>query len=189
VLKNLKMLLACSSTFIMMSYVPFTQAKILKQNAYGILISPNLRVIDGDTIHFASQGEKYRIRLMGIDAPEKDQRFGTESTQALANCIRQAKKVQIEWVKKDKYDRLLAKVRADDTDCNLLQVKKGYAWHYKYYQDDQPFIDRYTYSSAEHISKQLKLGLWMDDHPIAPWDWRRKISMDAPYGTKKPTKR
>ncbi len=60
----------------------------------------------------------------------------------------------------------------DGQDINLIQVKQGYAWHYKYYQKDQSEIDRILYSSAELDAKKRTIGLWA--YPaIPPWEYRR----------------
>lgn len=139
----------------------------------GIAISSTVYVVDGDTIRLKDRGEWKRVRLQGIDAPEKDQAFGKDSTEALVTCVYKAKKIRVEWNKKDKYGRLLGKVLADGMDCNLSQIKLGYAWHYKLYQQDQTDLDRQLYSKEEIISRHSNTGLWKDKCPTPPWDWRR----------------
>lgn len=148
-------------------------AKAPKYSSTGIAISNTLYVVDGDTIRLKDNGEWHRVRLQGIDAPEKDQNFGKESTQGLANCLYKAKKIKVEWSKKDIYGRLLGKVIVDGIDCNLFQIKQGYAWHYKLYQQDQTYLDRELYATEEVISRQARKGLWRNKCPTPPWDWRR----------------
>ena len=131
-------------------------------------------VIDGDTISgIDPQGKTLRIRLTGIDAPENDQPMGQQSLKSLEQCL-SSKPLIINWSKTDKYQRLLAKVIADKKDCNLQQIINGYAWHYKYFEADQPAIDRLHYAQAELKARSQKVGLWKFSCPIAPWDWRRK---------------
>ena len=154
--------------------ISYASANTPHYSSIGAVISNIIYVIDGDTIRVKDKSEWKRVRLQGIDAPEKDQIFGKDSTQALATCIYKAKKVRIEWSKKDRYGRLLGKVIADEVDCNLSQIKQGSAWHYKSYQKDQTFLDRKLYAEAEITSRNSRIGLWKEKCPIPPWDWRRK---------------
>lgn len=135
----------------------------------------SVRVIDGDTLEVIPvSGQSERVRLMGIDAPESDQPYGNTSKSSLETCVSLGN-VTIEWIKKDQYDRLVGKVLVNSKDCNLEQVKKGMAWHYKQYQSEQTQSDQLTYSNAEVLARGAKVGLWQDSCPIAPWDWRKGI--------------
>ena len=94
-------------------------------------------VEDGDTITVLdSFNQNHRIRLQGIDAPEKAEAFGTRSGQNLSQVIFD-RVVTIEWSKHDRYRRIVGKVTLDGRDICLEQVRAGMAWHYKYYQDEQ----------------------------------------------------
>jgi endonuclease YncB( thermonuclease family) len=147
-----------------------------------------IKVADGDTITIEDyQGGKHRIRLMGIDAPEKDQPYGDVATQSLAKLV-SGKTVTIEYEKLDRYKRIIGKVLVDPpgevfcmaldcvkkVDAGLEQIRKGLAWHYKKYQGEQNEDDRGTYSGAEVDAREKLLGLWKDNIPMAPWEWRRK---------------
>lgn len=166
--------MACSLVlFLNLNCISSIYANNPRYSSAGIVISNILYVVDGDTIHIKDKDEWKKIRLQGIDAPEKDQAFGKESMRVLANCLYKAKKIRIEWTEKDKYGRLLGKVLVDETDCNLSQIKQGYAWHYKFYQKDQTDLDRQLYSNAEIESRKSKIGLWKEKCPTPPWDWRR----------------
>jgi endonuclease YncB( thermonuclease family) len=147
-----------------------------------------IKVADGDTITIVDDlGEKHRIRLAGIDAPEKDQPYGDISTQGL-NKLVSGKTVTIEYEKRDRYKRIVGKVLVDPPgdvfcmaldcvkkiDAGLEQIKKGLAWHYKYYQMEQSEEDRTLYSEAESEARAKQIGLWKDEEPMAPWVWRRK---------------
>lgn len=131
-------------------------------------------VSDGDTITVLDQQKNsYKIRLQGIDAPEKKQAFGEKSKQSLHDLVH-SKQVRIEYDKEDKYGRIVGKVTVDDVDVCLQQLVLGMAWHYKKYQNEQSVSDRALYSETELKSKSLKLGLWSDDTPMPPWEFRKK---------------
>ena len=131
-------------------------------------------VSDGDTITVLDQQKNsYKIRLQGIDAPEKKQAFGEKSKQSLQDLVH-SKQVRIEYDKEDKYGRIVGKVTLDDVDVCLQQLVLGMAWHYKKYQNEQSVSDRALYSETELKSKSLKLGLWSDATPMPPWEFRKK---------------
>ena len=96
-----------------------------------------VRVADGDTITVLGPGNKqHKIRLMGIDAPEKAQPFGSKSRDSLASMVA-GRNVIVEWHKRDRYGRLVGQVFADSRDVGLVQVERGMAWHYKDYQRER----------------------------------------------------
>ena len=126
------------------------------------------RVSDGDTIHVVTDGNvKFKVRLDRIDAPEKDQPYGKESTAYLTKLIK-GRTVRVEWQKKDKYERILGIVLLDKTDINLKMVETGNAWHYSYFDKTA------EYAAAESEAKSKKLGLWVDgDTVVSPYQWRK----------------
>ena len=131
-------------------------------------------VADGDTITVLdAEKTQHKIRLQGIDAPEKAQAFGAKSKQALYEMVH-GKTVQVSFEKSDKYGRILGKVLLDGQDICHQQIKAGLAWHYKKYQNQQPLADRDAYSASETAAKNEKLGLWSDPRPLAPWDFRKR---------------
>lgn len=131
-------------------------------------------VADGDTITVLdAEKTQHKIRLQGIDAPEKAQAFGAKSKQALYEMVH-GKTVQVSFEKSDKYGRILGKVLLDGQDICHQQIKVGLAWHYKKYQNQQPLVDRDAYSASETAAKNEKLGLWSDPRPMAPWDFRKR---------------
>jgi endonuclease YncB( thermonuclease family) len=130
-------------------------------------------VADGDTITVLdASNELHKIRLSGIDAPEKKQPFATISKQSLSNLIFN-RAVIIHWQKRDSYGRIVGKVMLDDVDMNLEQIKAGMAWFYRQYQKQLSLEDQTAYATAEQEAKANKLGLWIDEAPIAPWHFRR----------------
>ena len=131
-------------------------------------------VSDGDTITILdSAKEQHKIRLTGIDAPEKAQAFGQASKKVLSELVFN-KEVEVLWVKHDRYQRILGKVLLNGQDICLEQVKRGMAWHYKKYQHEQSPEDRTYYSDAETQARKSRLGLWSDDTPIEPAEFRHK---------------
>lgn len=114
-------------------------------------------------------------RLAGIDAPEKRQAFGNVSKQSLVDMVA-GQAVAVEWVKVDKYGRKLGKVLLAGLDCNLVQVKRGLAWHYKQYQREQSSADRQSYAAAEIEARAAKLGLWRDAAPVPPWGLGTRVN-------------
>ena len=130
-------------------------------------------VTDGDTLTLlATDASRQTIRLMGIDAPEKDQPFGTESRANLVS-IALNREALVEFHKRDVYGRLVGKVWIDGVDINLEQVRAGLAWHYKEYQSEQSPADRVLYAVEEVRARAAALGLWSAPAPIPPWDWRK----------------
>ena len=81
--------------------------------------------------------------------------------------------VEVEYDKRDRYGRIIGKLIKDGQDINLLQIKQGCAWHYKYYEKDQPQLDRMLYSSAEIEARDKAIGLWSAP-AMPPWEFRRK---------------
>lgn len=129
-------------------------------------------VADGDTITVLDADRvQHKIRLSGIDAPERSQAFGRRSKEHLAGLV-SGEQVTVETDKTDRYGRSVGKVLLQGRDINLAIVVAGLAWHYKKYESEQPASDRRLYASAEVQARELRVGLWRDREPMAPWDWR-----------------
>lgn len=130
-------------------------------------------VADGDTITVLdSSNTQYKIRLAGIDAPEKKQAFGNVSKQSLSDLV-YGKQVDVDWEKQDRYGRTVGKVFVNGTNANLVQVKRGLAWYYKKYQNELILDDRLDYLHAQEAAESSKVGLWADREPTPPWDFRK----------------
>lgn len=130
-------------------------------------------VADGDTLTvLKSNNRQTRVRLQGIDAPESRQAFGQVSKRNLSDLVFD-REITVEYEKTDRYGRTLGKVVAFGRDVNLEQVKAGLAWHYKHYQEEQTPEDRRLYADAEAEARRARRGLWADQNPIPPWDFRR----------------
>ncbi|SFU66642.1 thermonuclease family protein [Nitrosospira multiformis] len=146
----------------------FAQAEILSGRV--------VKIADGDTLTVLDKSNRqHKIRLVGIDAPERKQPFGTVSRQNLADLVF-GKEVAVEWHKQDRYQRVLGKVLLNGQDVNLKQIKAGLAWHYKQYDKDLRLADKRLYAEAQKAADLKGIGLWSDPSPVAPWDFRHNKS-------------
>jgi micrococcal nuclease len=133
-----------------------------------------VRVIDGDTVVVLDANRtQYRIRLAGIDAPERKQPFGQRSKQYLASQIA-GQDVAINWDKYDRYHRIVGKIIYDGQHVDLAMVRAGLAWWYRHYAHEQSAADRVLYEDAETKAKAERKGLWIDPDPLPPWEWRHR---------------
>jgi endonuclease YncB( thermonuclease family) len=131
-------------------------------------------VSDGDTVTILdAYNKQHKIRLSGIDAPEKAQAFGKKSKESLSEMVF-GKSVDVEWDKQDRYGRTVGKIMLGGLDICLEQVKRGMAWHYKQYQNEQSPEDRDAYAKSESQAQDRKMGLWRDPAPIEPAVFRQK---------------
>ncbi len=139
------------------------------------LTSKVVKITDGDTLYVLDANYKeHKIRLAGIDAPERKQAYGLAFRKYLASIVA-GKQVSIEYQKRDRYGRILGKVLLDGIDVCLEQVKVGFAWHYKKYQHEQSAEDRELYADAKNKARNERLGLWRENNPMPPWEYRRLL--------------
>ncbi len=132
------------------------------------------KVADGDSITVLDNtNTQHRIRLQGIDAPERKQSFGNASRKYLASLVA-GKEITVKWDKRDRYRRIVGVIIVDGQDVNLAQVKAGMAWFYRYYQKELSRENRKLYAQAEDQARSGRLGLWQDKNPMPPWEWRRQ---------------
>lgn len=124
-------------------------------------------IADGDTLTVLEGREQIKVRLANIDAPEKKQPFGQRSRQSLADlCFRKQATLQVQDV--DRYGRTVAVVVCDGIEANREQVARGLAWTYVKYNKDL------TLPAIQESAREAKLGLWRDQQPVPPWEWRRE---------------
>lgn len=153
---------------LLLSWMPFFVAA---EQFTGVVVG----VSDGDTLTILDDDKlRHKIRLAGIDAPEKAQPFGQASKQSLSDLVF-GKLVTVDSGKTDRYGREIGKVFVDGFDVNLEQIKRGLAWHYKTYQREQHVDDRQSYASAEQVASDGHFGLWQDTTPVAPWVFRHPV--------------
>ena len=123
-------------------------------------------VHDGDTVTLLIAGnQQLKIRLAQIDAPELDQAFGQQSKQSLSDMVFN-KTIKVDKETTDKYGRTVGTLIVEGVDANKEQVKQGMAWVYKQYLHDKSLIP------LEETARQIKVGLWVDVNPLAPWSYR-----------------
>ena len=124
------------------------------------------RVTDGDTIVLI---DRTRVRLHGIDAPERDQPYGPIATAALENMV--ARSVYLVEVDEDRYGRLVGQLyhSKEGYDINASMVCAGYARWYERYAPDGQILD-----DCQIKARQAPKGLWQDEDPRPPWEWGRR---------------
>lgn len=131
-------------------------------------------IADGDTLTLLdARRQQHRVRLAGIDAPEKRQAFGQRAKQSLS-AMAYLRLATVHGTKSDRYGRLLGKVIVGGVDLNLRQLEVGMAWHYKAYQREQSALDREAYADAENAARASLRGLWAMPRPMPPWEFRRR---------------
>lgn len=127
-----------------------------------------IKVSDGDTVTLLTDDyTQVKVRLFGIDCPEKNQDFGQKARRFVADqCLQ--KNVLVEKKGEDKYKRTLGIVFIDNVNLNELLLSKGLAWHYKFFSKSA------KYAELEQQAKKNKINIWSQPNPIAPWDFRKK---------------
>lgn len=132
-------------------------------------LCPVFDVLDGDTIIVLFNGKKIRVRLLGIDAPEKDQLYGLQSRHTLSGILAD-KHVTLSHTSIGRYRRTVAMVHCEGLNVNLEMIRRGGAWVYEKYC---PSYLRQDWLNYQEIAKNGQVGLWSSLNPIAPWTWRR----------------
>ncbi len=139
-------------------------------------------ITDGDTITLLdAQNQQHKIRLAGIDAPEKKQPFGNVAKQRMADMVF-GKEVRADARKKDRYGRTIGRVwvvppiarhlSPKTLDAGMALLTLGLAWQYKQYAKEQPEEERGQYAFAEEEARRRRIGLWHDTDPVPPREWR-----------------
>jgi endonuclease YncB( thermonuclease family) len=127
-----------------------------------------IKIIDGDSIKVQDKdGKEYEVQIEGTDAPEAKQPFGSESTDTMSQWVKD-KAVKVSWNKKDNFDRLLAQVYVEGKHVNTEMIRAGMAWHFKRYNKSKEL------AAVEDEARKEKRGLWAQDKPVAPWDYRKE---------------
>ncbi|MEY4526599.1 MAG: Micrococcal nuclease [Nitrospirota bacterium] len=126
-------------------------------------------VLDGDTIEVLHSNKPERIRLNGIDCPEKGQAYGQKAKQA-ASALIFGKEVTLHTHGKDKYRRTIADViLPDGTKVNQELVKHGWCWWYQKYAPKDVVLE-----GLEIEAREKRKGLWAEPYPVPPWEWRKQ---------------
>ena len=151
------------TAFLITLFFVFTGAQII-QNIQGKVVG----VSDGDTITILTKDNvQIKVRLEGIDCPEKKQAFGQKAKQFTSDMAF-GKNVTLKKSGQDRYGRTLGYIiLPDNKNLNKEILKAGFAWHFKKYNKDAEL------ANLEIQARKSKRGLWSDPNPIAPWDFRK----------------
>lgn len=129
-------------------------------------------VADGDTISLQTADKvQRRIRLDGIDAPERTQPYSQTAKRSLSAMVYR-QQVTAECSRRDPYGRDVCKVLGNGRDVGLAQIQRGLAWHFKRHTGAQSPDDRAAYAQAEEQAQAARRGLWQDSSPVPPWEFR-----------------
>jgi len=171
---------ALTNGFALLSAFTFSVSCLAGDVIQGRVVS----VSDGDTITLLdADHQQHKIRLSGIDAPEKAQPFGQRSKENLSRLIF-GRDVAVEWRKKDRYGRTVGKVMVAEPACREAacpkildachaQIVAGMAWWYRQYAREQESGDSNRYEQSELEARARRIGLWSDPQPTPPWEWRK----------------
>ena len=126
-------------------------------------------VLDGDTLEVLHNRHPERIRLSGIDCPEKGQPYGHQAKQATSALV-YGKEVILQTHGRDKSGRTIADVLLPDgTHVNHTLVKNGWCWWYQKYAPGDTVLEQ-----LEVAAREGKRGLRQDAHPVPPGEWRKR---------------
>lgn len=127
-------------------------------------------VSDGDTIKVLHDDQQEKIRIYGVDCPEKAQAFGQKAKDFTASMVA-GKVVDVEPVDQDRYGRTVGIVTVAGRNLNEELVRSGFAWVYRQYCRRGECS---TWLQEEGQARAARIGLWADPVPVPPWDWRRE---------------
>ena len=125
-------------------------------------------VLDGDTVDVMHEGRAVRVRLAGIDCPEKRQPFGKRAKQR-ASQLAFGNIVAVDVVDEDRYGRAIGSVTLPDGGrLDEIMIREGLAWWYRQYSKDERL------GALEAEARTARRGLWSEPSPVPPWEWRRE---------------
>lgn len=154
------------SIVILFVLIGCKSSPLLSLSTEKVLHGQVIDVLDGDTVKLRSDWHIYKIRLAGIDAPEKQQAYGVQSKIYLEHLIAD-KDVSIKVLSCDQYGRYVSKIYLNGKDINGEMIRSGYAWHY-YHFDSNP-----VYAGFMLDAQRSNRGLWQEVHPTPPWIFRK----------------
>lgn len=119
----------------------------------------------GDMLTLLVDEKPLKVRLANIDAPEKGQPFGRRSRQSLSQlCLGKDASFKEQDVD---HGLVVAVVNCGNEDASSAQVERGMAWVYTRYNQDL------TLPGLEAMARRDRRGLWVDDAPAPPWEFRK----------------
>ena len=111
---------------------------------------------------------QHKIRLYGIDTPERDQPYGLAARRALTRFI-DANNLGVVVVEPDSYGRQVGTLYSNGVNINQAMVASGNAWWYRHYARNEREL-----AAAEREARDESRGLWAGPDAVAPWEWRRQ---------------
>jgi len=141
---------------LLLSFISFAQ-----------LTGKVVAIADGDTFTMLVNKQQIKIRLHGIDCPEKGQDFSQVAKDFLSDYVFD-KVVTVSTKSKDRYRRTIGIVTVDGKNVNEKLLEAGLAWHFKKY-DKNP-----AWAKLEEVARKNKRGLWVNGNPVPPWEWRKR---------------
>jgi endonuclease YncB( thermonuclease family) len=127
-----------------------------------------IKIMDGDTYELLLEDNStIRVRMDGIDAPEKGMPFSKKAKNYLTTLCKD-QTITVEKTNEDRYGRILGFTFLEDgRELSREMLKAGYAWHYKKYNSDPDL------AALENEAREAKRGLWQDKNPMTPWENRK----------------
>jgi len=144
-----------------------------------------IELFDGDSFNLkAANGATVRIRIAGIDAPEKKQPYSLKAKESLRALLSDGD-ITLDPIKRDRFDRWVANVvmAPQAIDVGLVQIERGYAWFFVRYKDDLSESRQRLYAEAEREARRQRIGLWAgisasqnnpELAPEEPWRFRER---------------
>ena len=134
-----------------------------------------IKAFDGDSLLLKnSRGKTVQVRLVGIDAPEKNQAHGQAARERLESLLN-AEEIEAKAVKRDGHGRWIAQLSVGGKDIGQTMILEGHAWYFRRYRTDLTVSARSRYEEAEAVAREERRGLWAsDEEPIPPWRYREK---------------
>jgi endonuclease YncB( thermonuclease family) len=146
-----------------------------ESHADEVMVGKVVIVADGDTITVLENRTQYRIRLFGIDAPERGQDFGTRAKRFASDLVF-GKQVRVIKQDIDRYGRIVGIVYVGDVGVNEELVRNGSAWVYRRYCKIPVCGD---WLAIETWARENGIGLWSHRDPVPPWEFRRRRRVGA----------
>lgn len=133
-------------------------------------------ISDGDTITILdSRKNAHKVRLYGIDSPERDQPFGNAAKTFISHLVA-TKIADVHIYESDSYGRSVGLVTVNGININQRLIDTGYAWQARQYCKAS-FCD--SWIKAEQKARMDKSGLWRLEQPVSPWEWRKAKQVTA----------
>lgn len=127
-------------------------------------------ITDGDTVKVLDDldGGLFRVRLAGVDAPEKGQDFGMAAKKHLSTMAF-GKAAVVRYKSIDRFGRIIGKLTVAGKDIAGQMLLDGMSWHYSAFDNSQ------EYAEAQREAQENKRGIWKNGKAIPPWEWREKL--------------